>query len=62
MNHRYTPAPLPWTPTEPFDWATGGRALSDEEREHLRKLVLQDKRGEDVRQAEERPRMFYEQE
>ena len=30
--------PRPWVPAEPFDYATGGRALSEEERQILRKL------------------------
>lgn len=34
----YAP-PEPWKPSEFFDWATGGRALSEEERKILKRLL-----------------------
>jgi hypothetical protein len=35
-------APEPWKPSEFFDWATGGRALSEEERKILMRLLRGD--------------------
>ena len=37
MKSRY--APDPWEPNLPFDWATGGRQLSEEERQIARRLA-----------------------
>lgn len=54
------PLPTPYTPLEPFDWATNGRALSLEEVRHLRRLLVKDGRYEHVRQPELRRRKDYE--
>lgn len=36
--------PIPWEPDLPFDWATGGCQLSEEERKILLRLVKEKKR------------------
>jgi hypothetical protein len=51
-----------WTPDESFDWSTGGRALSRAEREHLRKLLLEERAHQPVRDATVRPRLRFDQE
>lgn len=36
--------PEPWEPNLPFDWATGGRQLSEEELKIARRLEREEKR------------------
>lgn len=45
----------PFVPKESFDWRTGGRDLSPQEKELLQRLLLQDGRGEKMRYAEKAP-------
>ena len=35
--------PIPWEPDLPFDWATGGRQLSEEELKIARRMVKEEK-------------------
>lgn len=44
----------PWKPSRRFDWATGGRVLSYDERELLRRLLAHDARAEKPRKDDVR--------
>jgi hypothetical protein len=48
MKSTFRSPSLPYEPNLGFDWVTGGRELSEEEREILRKVMLDEKVKDDA--------------
>lgn len=40
---RFKPVDEPWVPNAGYDWETGGRMLSAQERKILRRLIVEEK-------------------
>lgn len=52
----------PWKPNERFDWDTAGRALSQEERMVLQRIMANEGKGELVRAPTRNDRLYHDQE